>query len=187
MEALLSPVRFARHALDNLQSVIRFQDTKAGALTALVLLIGGVGYEHFQQGLGSLTFAPSPLLYWLEDLVFSVAWAVFWLAAVATLVRLLFLVVLPRSATHYAQPTKTRDLLFWGHILLHDSNESYYAAVQNVDEKVELRNVTDQVYELAHIVDAKVKALQEMRTYLIVVVISWLVGTGAAVLIRLRG
>lgn len=184
--ASIASIRFARHALDNLQSVIRFADTKAGALTALIFLIGGIGYNLFDNGLDKLSLLPLSWKQW-PDYLFFAAWTVFWISAAATVLRVLFLVVLPRTASHYRNPTETHDLLYWEHILLHQTNMSYFNAIDNMEEAVELRNLTDQVYELAHITQAKMKALQEMRQYLVAVIASWLVGIAAATLLNLRG
>ena len=78
--------------------------------------------------------------------------------------------------------------MYWEHVLLHDSNKSYYDAVQKVDEQLELRNITDQVYELAYIAHKKIKALQKTRAYILTVILSWIVGIFASrALVKMGG
>jgi hypothetical protein len=45
------------------------------------------------------------------------------------------------------------------HVLLHENNEEYFSAVRSAPPELILRNLTDQVYELAHISKEKMHAL----------------------------
>jgi hypothetical protein len=49
--------------------------------------------------------------------------------------------------------------------------------VAKVSSTTELRNLTDQIYELSKIVKAKMEAISSIRTPLLWMTISWLAGT----------
>ena len=100
MERSESPVRFVRHNFDNLESLIRFADAKAGALTAFMFALGGTGFGLFQKAMEKLHFCPAPWYSITLDILFSLARVVFWVTAIGAVLKLLFGLVLPRSAIH---------------------------------------------------------------------------------------
>jgi hypothetical protein len=71
-------------------------------------------------------------------------------------------VLRPRGA-RYTTPSKGRDFMWQDHIVLHESNEVYFSAIREASPDVLLRNLTDQVFELAHISREKMDALTRSR------------------------
>ena len=57
------------------------------------------------------------------------------------------------------------------HVLLHQNNEEYFSAVCAATPELILRNLTDQVFELAHISSEKMESLTNIR---------WVIGLGFA-------
>jgi hypothetical protein len=110
MDQTESPLRFARHNFENLQFLIRFADAKAGALTGFVFILVGTGSGLFLKGVEKFHFFGS---YWREVIgfLFCVSWAAFLIIVV---LKLLFLVVLPRSAKHYSEVDHTHHLIIGG-------------------------------------------------------------------------
>ncbi|MBI3934445.1 MAG: hypothetical protein HY316_07105 [Acidobacteria bacterium] len=165
-------IRFARHNFDNLQALARFGDAKAGAIFAIVIFLVGTTATTLRDAASHMSAQELPRIVRLG---FWGSWGLFAVTAII-LARDLYRVVLPRVASHYLQPDKNRDLMYWKHILLHDSNESYFQTLRTIDETGELRNISDQVYELAHIVNAKMNYLNRAQEALKICVAFWIAG-----------
>ena len=90
--------------------------------------------------------------------------SLFILASVGLLVAVLwsFLsvhrVLRPRGA-RFTSPQKGRELMWQEHVLLHQNNQEYFSAVCAASRELILRNLTDQIFELAHISSEKTRAL----------------------------
>jgi hypothetical protein len=180
------PIRFSRHNFENLQSLIRFADAKAGALAGFVFILVGTGSSLFLKAVEKFHFSGS---CWRAVLgfLFCISWAAFLVIAIVVVLKLLLQVVLPRSAKHYSSVDHRTHLMYWEHIALRPDNAAYAQDVAKLDPATELRNLTDQVYELAKIVQAKMQAINSVRISLFWMTLSWLVGTLSAVIVNLNG
>ena len=167
-----SSVRFARHNFDNLQGLIRFADTKAGSILVVLIFLFGTAVTTVRE---TISFTRTHQIALLTMLPVWSSWALFALVGLAVMI-LVGRVVLPKAARHYRKPDKSSDLMYWKHILLHDSNVSYCAALECLDERLELRNLADQTYELAHIVDAKMQLLDVAQRVTFILALAWLSG-----------
>jgi hypothetical protein len=169
-------IQFARHNFDNHQALIRSSDTKAGVTVTVMVFLAASALQISKEAVGKLHTQPclaglSSALFILATtgLVVCVLWSFF---AVHRVLR-------PRGA-RYTVPQKGRDLLWQEHVLLHENNEVYFSAVRALSPELILRNLTDQVFELAHISSEKMRALTNGRRVI------WL-GFGSWVLLIVSG
>ena len=179
-------IRFARHNFENLQSLIRFADAKAGALAGFVFILVGTGSSLFLKAVEKFHFSGS---CWRSVLgfFFCFSWAAFLVIAIVVVLKLLLRVVLPRSAKHYSSVDHSHHLMYWEHIILRPDNDVYAQEVAKLDPSIELRNLTDQVFELARIVQAKMQAITGVRILLLWMTLSWLGGTLTAFIVIFNG
>lgn len=186
MESPEIPTRFSRHNFENLQSLVRFADAKAGALAGLVFVLIATGSSLFQKALDKVHFS---LPCWRAALgfLFWTSWAAFAVIAILFVLKRLLSVVLPRPAKHYSGVDHSAHLMYWEHVALRPDSKAYYDDVAKLDAAAELRNLTDQVYELAGIVQAKMQTIKSVRGPLIWMTLSWSVGTLSAILVILSG
>lgn len=175
-DGLGPPIRFAYHNFDNLQALIRFADTKAGALTGFIFLLFGLGSEFLGKGFDKIQLALCLSFPVALSALFCLAWATFVFTSSIATFLLLVRGVLPRRAVHYPEARKAKDLMYWEHVLLHDRNAGYHEALHEMTEETELRNVSDQIYELAHITRDKMRNLKRARNWLFVATGSWGIG-----------
>jgi protein-S-isoprenylcysteine O-methyltransferase Ste14 len=168
-------IQFARHNFDNHQNLIRFADTKAAAFVTLLVFLGASGIPIAKEAVPKLRFvicggAVSSSLYLLSCLLFLVGF--FWTLA------LVYLVIRPRGATYYGSPERGHELLFFGHVMLHANHEDYFAAVSAASPELLLRNLTDQVFELAKICQEKMQYLNSARHPMLLAFCSWAANLG---------
>jgi hypothetical protein len=83
-------------------------------------------------------------------------------------------VIKPRGARFYKHPNKAVDLLWQEHVILHEGNSSYFSAVSKATASVILRNLTDQVFELASISKEKMDSINTGFGVLYWLAFSWL-------------
>lgn len=72
-------------------------------------------------------------------------------------------VLRPRGARHYKNPAPGSEMLWQDHVIAHGTNTNYSEAVKKAEPELLLKNLTDQVFELAHISREKMDALQHGR------------------------
>jgi hypothetical protein len=178
-------IRFARHAFENLQGLIRFADTKGGGIAVFVFALAATGIPMTTKGAEALRFR-QPFPMYLPEILFLVTWICFSFASVLTLWKLLSKLILPRYA-RYRRHQDMRQLLYWEHIKQFDSNDAYFENVRKMDEELELRNITDQVRELALIADTKMMHLASLKQSLFIIGISWSIGTTTTIYLISRG
>ena len=94
-----------------------------------------------------------------------------------------FRVIRPRGA-RYTASQEGHNLMWQDHVLLHENNEVYFSAVRVADRELILRNLTDQVYELAHISKEKMQALAKIRAVAWLGFGSWVVLIGSGLIFR---
>jgi hypothetical protein len=166
---------FARHNFDNQQSLIRAADTKAGLYVTLILFLGAVTIPLGKDVVPRLSWVPC------GGAVTSAAYIVSYVVFAAGFIWSLMLVrhvVTPRSARHYADPQPGHELHFYKHVLLHRDNAEYFQAVQQAPPELLLRNLTDQIFELAYICDEKMTAVRAARAPITLTFFAWLVNAG---------
>ena len=152
-------IQFARHNFDNHQALIRSSDAKAGLTVTIMVFLAASALQISKDAIGKLHLQPRCLA--AVSILFVVAAAGLLLSVLWSFVTVQR-VLRPRGA-RYTSPQKGRDLLWQEHVLLHESGEAYFFAVRAASEEVILRNLTDQVYELAHISAEKMAALAANR------------------------
>jgi len=152
-------IQFARHNFDNHQALIRSSDTKAGVMVTIAVFLAASAMQVSKDAVSKLAWSPcSHLLSSLAFVVGSLGLFVSVLWALVTVLR----VLKPRGARH-TKAEKGKDLLWQDHVLLHGSNAEYYTAVSSASDELILKNLTDQIFELAHISKEKMDALQSAR------------------------
>lgn len=168
--AIDAQIQFVRHNFDNHQSLIRFADTKAGAYVTLLVFLGASGIPLAKDAVKQLRWIVcggvlTSGVYCASGLLFiaSFLWTVY----------LVYRVIRPRGARHYVVARKGHDLLFYDHVLLHSDNEEYFNAVAAADGSLLLRNLTDQVFELAHICREKMHYLRNARLPIFLAFFAW--------------
>jgi hypothetical protein len=178
-------IRFARHAFENLQGIIRFADTKGGGIAAFVFALAATGIPMTLKGAEALRFR-QPFPMYLPDILFLATWICFSFVSILTLWKLLSKLILPRHA-RYRHHQDAQQLLYWEHIKQFDSNDAYFESVHKMDEELELRNLTDQVRELAQIADAKMAHLASLKPSLLIIGVSWSMGAIVTIYLIARG
>jgi hypothetical protein len=168
---LESAIRFTRHNFDNFQSLVRLADAKgAGIITIWILMVGST------LSIGRAVFNTVPWCQWkIWYVIFTIIMAFFGILLIVLAVLVFQQVFLPRSPKHYADVIPERDLMCFEHVLNHRTQDSYRDAIENMNPSLELRNLSDQVYELAHIVNQKMAGLRSCYKWLIFSLILWFV------------
>jgi hypothetical protein len=167
-------ITFARHNFENHQALIRAADTKAGVLITLLLFLGASTIPLGRDVI--------PRLRWIVGggaLVSSgylLSYAVLVVGFVSALIEV-YNVVSPRGATNYAAPKAGHDLIFYEHVLLHRDNSEYFNAVYSASADLILRNLTDQVFQLAHICREKMDVLLRARRPVVLAFSAWVFNT----------
>jgi hypothetical protein len=168
-KSLDAELQFARHNFDNHQSLIRFSDAKAGATLTVMVFLAASALQLSKEAVAklrvdSLSVATLSVVFAVAalGLLFSVLWS---FVAVYRVLR-------PRGA-RYTKAEKGKDLMWQDHVLLHENGESYFCAVRAAPPELILRNLTDQVYELAHISKEKMDALSRGGWAIWVGLCSW--------------
>jgi len=155
--AVEDQLNFAWRNFEDQQAIIRAADLKAGYLVTFLLFFGASTIP-----LGKEVF---PKLSWHADSTGAVC--ILYLATYAALVLgfvwslyLISHVLMPRIARHHQSPRQGSELLYYEHVIRHKDSEQYFTAVANASPQQLLRNVTDQVFELAQICKSKIDNLR---------------------------
>ncbi len=169
-------IQFARHNFDNHQALIRSSDAKAGVLVTIMVFLAASALQIGKDSVVKLHLQPC-LVAWTSTLFVLAAVGLF--ASVLWSFIVVFRVIRPRGA-RYTVPQKGHDLMWQEHVLLHEDNEAYFSAVKASDPELILRNLTDQVFELAHISKEKMQAIAKNRGVAWLGFCSWvlLIGSG---------
>jgi hypothetical protein len=166
-------LHFAWKNFEDQQAIIRAADLKAGYLVTFLLFFGAstipLGREVFPKlrwdaagGLASGTYAASYVLS-----VAGFVWSMYLISHVMT----------PRAKKHNAEPKPGANLLFFGHVTRFESSEKYFEAVARAEPDQILRNVTDQIYELAQIAKAKLDSLKAFSKSFKLTLVAWFIST----------
>lgn len=166
-------LHFAWKNFEDQQAIIRAADLKAGYLVTFLLFFGAstipLGREVLPKlrwdvsgGLPSGIYAASYALS-----VVGFVWSMYLISHVMT----------PRVAKHHKELKPGADLLYFGHVASFESSEKYYAAVANAGPDVLLRNVTDQIFELAQIAKVKMANLRAFSKSFKLTLVAWFIST----------
>lgn len=167
-------VAFAWKNFEDQQAIIRAADLKAGYLVTFLLFFGASTIPLGKEVLPDLRWARMT-----EDLasgLYAVTFAVFVVGFVWAL-YLISHVLTPRIARHHAKPKDGRELLYYEHVVRFENSAAYYEAMVQATPEEMLRNVTDQVFELAMICKVKVDSLRAFSRAFKVTLMAWLVST----------
>jgi hypothetical protein len=171
-------IQFARHNFDNHQALIRFADTKAAAAMTLVVFLCGITVPVAKDAV--------PKVRWvlgqggISSGVYLLSFFTLLGALVAT-IMLIDQVIRPRQAAHYSANDEKHGILYYKHVLAHETNKNFYDAVQSATLDQLLRNICDQVFELAYIFRLKMDALRKLRGVILFSLLSSIVNTGLGI------
>ena len=174
-ELMTERVGYAWRNFEDQQATIRAADLKAGYLVTFLLFFGASTIPLGKEVL--------PALRWVSagEIAASGLYAASYVAFALGFVRALYLishVLTPRIARHHARPADGRELLYYEHVVRYESSAAYFEAMAKVSPEEMLRNVTDQVYELAMICKAKVDSLRAFSQAFKVTLVAWFISTG---------
>ena len=173
-ELMAGRVGFAWKTFEDQQAIIRAADLKAGYLVTFLLFFGASTIPLGKEVLPALRWARLG-----EDLASGV-YAASYLAFALGFMWALYLishVLTPRIARHHAKPKDGRELLYYEHVVRFASSTEYYEAMAKVNPEEMLRNVTDQVFELAMICKTKVDGLRAFSQAFKITLVAWFVST----------
>jgi len=167
-------VAFAWKNFEDQQAIIRAADLKAGYLVTFLLFFGASTIPLGKEVLPALRWARTGEI--LASGVYAVSYLVFAVGFVWAL-YLISHVLTPRIARHHAKPKDGRELLYYEHVVRFENSAAYYEAMLRVTPEEMLRNVTDQVYELAMICKAKVDSLRAFSNAFKITLAAWFIST----------
>lgn len=174
-EWMTERVGYAWKNFDDQQAIIRAADLKAGYLVTFLLFFGASTIPLGKEVLPKLRWASG------GEIAASGVYAATYIVFALGFVRALYLishVLTPRIARHHARPADGRELLYYEHVVRYENSAAYYEAMAKVSPEEMLRNVTDQVYELAMIVKAKVDSLRAFSQAFKITLVAWFISTG---------
>jgi pycsar effector protein len=167
-------IDFAWHNFEDQQAIIRAADLKAGYLVTFLLFFGAstvpLGKDVIPKlvwfGLISEMASGLYLLTYL-GLVAGFVWSLVLISRVLT----------PRIARHHQSPREGSELLYYEHVTRHKDSAQYFEAVSHASPERILRNITDQVFELALICKVKMDNLRAFAVSFKWTVVAWCVST----------
>jgi hypothetical protein len=155
---------FALESFKNIQELIRFVDQKSGA----VLLVSGLIMTAF------LEFSKN-LIFNFESITSTGAFT--FLFGVSTVLLLIYVIYLsifkilrPRLAKFYSDGD---SLFYFGH-LAHMDRNNILENFKNLDDATILKNLSEQIFEVSRILDAKSNELHNSMNYLYLSLLSLL-------------
>ena len=172
--AMEDQLNFAWRNFEDQQAIIRAADLKAGYLVTFLLF-----FDASTIPLGEQVF---PKLRWTANaagaagLLYLVSYCSLALGFVWSL-YLISHVLMPRIARHHKSPRQGSELLYYEHVARHQDSERYFSAVSSSTPEQLLRNVTDQVFELAQICKSKIDSLRQFSTSFKWTLVAWCVST----------
>jgi len=168
-------VHFAWKNFEDQQAIIRAADLKAGYLVTFLLFFGAStiplgrevlpklrwdGVAAFASGLYAATYALS---------VIGFVWSMYLISHVMT----------PRIARRHQEPKPGADLLYFGHVARFETSDKYFEAMARAEPEQMLRNVTDQIFELAIIAKVKMDNLRAFSKSFKLTLVAWFLSTAA--------
>jgi hypothetical protein len=184
---LQEQIAFARHNFENQQSTIRAADTKVGAVLTIVFIVTVIAIPIVKEAIPRLHFAAGAVVAGIS-IVFLASCAVFVLGVLQSL-ALVVKVVRPRGVSGRSDPATGApgQLLFYKHVLAHRNPKEYFEAVDSASSERLLRNLTDQIFELARICQEKMDALDAVKHPLRCALYSWALIVALGIWLGTRG
>jgi hypothetical protein len=168
-------VGYAWKNFEDQQAIIRAADLKAGYLVTFLLFFGASTIPLGKEVLPALRWVSAGEI--AASGVYSASYLVFALGFVRAL-YLISHVLTPRIARHHAKPADGRELLYYEHVARYENSAAYYEAMTRATPEEMLRNLTDQVYELAMICKVKVDSLRAFSQAFKITLVAWFISTG---------
>lgn len=166
-------LHFAWKNFEDQQAIIRAADLKAGYLVTFLLFFGAstipLGREVLPKLRWDLVGGPASTVYAVSYglSVIGFVWSMYLISHVMT----------PRVSRHHKQPKPGADLLYFAHVTRFESSEKYFEAVAKTDPEQILRNVTDQIFELAQIAKVKMDNLRAFSKSFKLTLVAWFIST----------
>jgi hypothetical protein len=165
-------LHFAWKNFEDQQAIIRAADLKAGYLVTFLLFFGAstipLGREVLPklrwEGAGAFASGFYAATYVLS--VIGFVWSMYLISHVMT----------PRIARHQ-EPKPGADLLYFGHVTQFETSDKYFEAVARSEPQQILRNVTDQIFELALIAKVKMDNLRAFSKSFKLTLVAWFLST----------
>lgn len=175
-------LHFAWKNFEDQQAIIRAADLKAGYLVTFLLFFGASTIPLGREVLPKLHWHSVALAHGIYALdgVASGIYATTYILSVIGFVWSMYLishVMTPRVAKHPKELKPGADLLYFGHVARFESSEKYYEAVSRADPELLLRNVTDQIFELAQIARVKMDNLRAFSRSFKLTLVAWFIST----------
>lgn len=159
---LQEQIAFARHNFENQQSTIRAADTKVGAVLTILFIVTVIAIPIGKEAIPKLHWASGAGIAAIST-VFLTGCIVFVFGVLRSLMLVVH-VVRPRGVSRASDRHTPGQLLFYKHVLQHRDANDYFKAVGDASPELLLRNLTDQVFELARICAEKMDALDAAKT-----------------------
>lgn len=165
-------LHFAWKNFEDQQAIIRAADLKAGYLVTFLLFFGAstipLGREVLPKLRWDASGGPGSGIYAVSYAisVIGFVWSMYLISHVMT----------PRVAKHQ-EPKPGADLLYFGHVARFETSEKYYEAVARAEPEVILRNVTDQIFQLAQIAKVKMDNLRSFSKSFKLTLVAWFIST----------
>jgi hypothetical protein len=83
----------------------------------------------------------------------------------------------PRAKKQHTEPKPGANLLFFGHVTKFENSDHYFEAVAKAEPEQLLRNITDQIFELAQIAKAKLDSLKAFSKSFQLTLVAWFIST----------
>ena len=163
-------ISFAKFSFDNQQSLIRFADAKTGAYATFMLFLATTTFTIAKDVLPKLRWVWSGGL--LSSAIFLLGLGIFGGAFIWAFIHF-FRVVSPRQPKHYESSRVGHEILYYEHVAAHRDMKEYRSAISGASPDLVLQNIADQVFELAHICQRKMRGLSDARIPMSIALGTW--------------
>ena len=166
-------LHFAWKNFEDQQAIIRAADLKAGYLVTFLLFFGAstipLGREVFPKLRFDAVHGVTSAIYFLTYAlsIIGFVWSMYLISHVMT----------PRVSKHHKEPRPGADILSFGHVTRFETSEKYYEAGLKAEPEQILRNVTDQIFELAQIAKVKMDNLRAFSKSFKLTLVAWFFST----------
>jgi len=155
---------FTLESFKNIQELIKFTDQKSSG----VLAVTGLELTVFLNCIDKLDFHKN------YSSILSIATitlgGVTGVLLIYTLYISVFKILRPRLANHYSG--HDFSLFYFNHLASMTDKTGMFDQFKNVDDDKMLRNLTDQIFEVSKILNAKINELHNSMTFLFYSIIS---------------
>lgn len=156
---------FALESFKNIQQLIQFTDQKSGA----ILVVSGLVLTVFLEFSKNLVFRS---ISFGSIVIFIFGFTTAFLL-VYTIYLSIFKILRPRLAKHYH--VNELSLIYFNHLAKISDREEIFQKFKNLNDDIILKNITDQIFEVSRILDAKITELHNCINYLFFAIASLLI------------